>query len=256
MKVAVITPYYKPRRDWLEKCHQSVLQQTHPCTHILVGDGCAEDYLNDWDIQHITLQKGCRNSGDTPRGIGSVSAIGQGFEAIAYLDDDNWYHPQHIESLMNLHQQTQASICVSHRLIVGINDEPIGECPLIHPDYFVDTNCYFITESAFTIALSWSRIPDEFSYLDDRLILLYIKQKNYSLAFSEQMTIAYRTKFPIDYIRYQKPIPSQAYPKAQVQKIVDAHEKFFQLTGIDLNTHPVRPYRVYDGTFWDGSISR
>ena len=57
MKIAVITAYYRPNRDWLEKCHKSVLSQTYPCTHILIGDGYPLDYVDEWNIQHITLSQ-------------------------------------------------------------------------------------------------------------------------------------------------------------------------------------------------------
>src|SRR3990172_6396080 len=97
MRVAVITPYYKAREDWLTRCHESVRAQTHPATHILVADGTPESYVDGWEAQHIVLMKNHGDFGDTPRAVGSVSAIGQGFDAIAYLDADNWYAPEHIE---------------------------------------------------------------------------------------------------------------------------------------------------------------
>ena len=147
MRVAVITPYSEPRREWLEQCHQSVMQQVHDCTHILVADGNPVDYVEKWDAQHIIIKNACQDFGDTPRAVGTASAIGQGFDAIAYLDFDNWYHHKHIKSLVNLHKRSKAPVCVSHRLMMTIDGEPLGECVYTHPKHYVNTSCYFFHET-------------------------------------------------------------------------------------------------------------
>jgi len=251
MKVAVITPYYKTPREWMEKCHQSVLQQTHPCTHIFVADGVPEDYVRSWNVQHIVLEKGHADFGDTPRAIGSLSAIAQNFDAIAYLDSDNWYHPQHIESLVKLHQETKASVCVSNRLFTRLDGSPMGECPFTHPDNFIDTSCYFLTKSAFRVAPLWSFIPKDYHPIDDRMMLLYIKDHKLSRAFTDQITVAYRTKHPGDYQVFGETI---AYDSSSpgVYAFTKARELLFQRTGIDVKIRFVRPVRRYDGSFWGG----
>src|SRR3989344_8281647 len=106
MKVAVITPYFNILDEWLLQCHRSVKSQTHPCTHILVADGRAKDIVNSLEAQHILLPVNYRDYGDTPRGVGSILAIGQGFDAIAYLDADNWYYPEHIASMVAAHKES------------------------------------------------------------------------------------------------------------------------------------------------------
>ena len=128
MRVAVISPYYETPLDWMRQCHESVLAQTHPCVQILVADGVPVDELDAWNAQHIRLPQHHADYGDTPRAVGSMSAIGQGFEAIAYLDADNWFAPEHIESLVRLHEETGADVCLSSRDLHRIDGSRLGPC--------------------------------------------------------------------------------------------------------------------------------
>lgn len=91
MKVAVITPYYKESLDILQKCHESVKKQNHPSLHVMVADGFPVDDISQWDCNHIILPLGHNDIGSTPRLLGSYHAIGLGYDAIAFLDADNWY---------------------------------------------------------------------------------------------------------------------------------------------------------------------
>src|SRR4051794_24560005 len=91
MKIAVITPFHKTPTPWLEQCLVSVARQTVPCTHFLVCDGDEpHDITIPASVKVLRLPDAHRDFGNTPRAIGSVSAISQGFDAIAYLDSDNW----------------------------------------------------------------------------------------------------------------------------------------------------------------------
>jgi hypothetical protein len=72
MKLAVITPYHKEPIWKLERCHQSVRQQSDACTHFLIADGHPRDEIRSWDCQHIILPLEHNDNGNTPRGIGSL----------------------------------------------------------------------------------------------------------------------------------------------------------------------------------------
>ena len=141
MKVAVITPYFNTSLEWLQKCHLSVKAQTHPCTHFIVSDGQPYNAVDSWDAQHIKLPVNISDYGDTPRGVGSVAAIGQGFDAIAYLDADNWYDPEHINILMSLHKKTGAAVVTSARNLHRLDGTLLGKCFEVDGKLFVDTNC-------------------------------------------------------------------------------------------------------------------
>ncbi len=96
-RVAVITPYCREPSNVLQNCHESVCRQTFPCTHLMVADGlpCAE--IAHWEVEHLTLPGPHHDVGNTARGLGALSAMNRGYDAIAFLDADNWYYPDHIE---------------------------------------------------------------------------------------------------------------------------------------------------------------
>jgi hypothetical protein len=83
LRVAVITPYHREELEILQKCHESVRQQTYPCAHYMVADGFPRQEIAIWPVEHIILSQPHSDSGNTPRGIGSFSAMNQGYDAIA-----------------------------------------------------------------------------------------------------------------------------------------------------------------------------
>ena len=152
MKIAVVTPYHGEPAEWLRLCHGSVRGQTTACRHIMVADGRPDPLVDSFDADHIVLPDGHANYGDTPRAIGAMSAIGRGFDAIAFLDADNWYKPRHIESLIALHRETGAEVCTSGREIRRVDGSFLTVCPFSDGDLFVDTSCYLFTRGAFRTA--------------------------------------------------------------------------------------------------------
>ena len=195
MRVAVITPYFKTPRPWLEQCHQSVLDQTHPCTHILVADGAPEDDLDTWQAQHIVLPVNHADYGDTPRAIGSVSAIGQQFEGIAYLDSDNWYAPDHIETLVGLHTESGAAICISNRTLNRLDGSVLGLCRETDGDMFADTSCLMLTRRAFSLASLWASFHPLLHPICDRMMMYNIRKSGLKRAFVDKPTVAFRTAY-------------------------------------------------------------
>jgi hypothetical protein len=195
MRIAVITPYYKTPRPWLEQCHRSVLEQTHPCTHILVADGVAEGDVDGWQAQHIILRTNHADYGDTPRALGSVSAIGQQFDAIAYLDSDNWYMPDHIESLVALHQATDAAVCISNRTINRIDGSYMGPCPESDGEQFADTSCLLLTRRAFGYATAWATFDPRLHAICDRLMMHALRNSGLKRGFTDRPTVAFRAGY-------------------------------------------------------------
>ena len=115
MRVAVVTPHFREPHEWFQQCLDSVRDQTYPCTHIIVNDGAERGPANSDRVQVIELPVSLGHVGDAARAIGSVSAVAQGFDAIAWLDADNWYSPNHLATLVALHNDTGAAVVTSHR---------------------------------------------------------------------------------------------------------------------------------------------
>src|ERR1700685_971886 len=108
MKICVVTPYYRESVEWLAHAHASVKSQTIEARHILVCDGAPPAGISDFQGTHIVLKRNSRCYGNTPRLIGCFNAItAMDADAIAFLDADNWYYPDHLRSLSSLATNTQ-----------------------------------------------------------------------------------------------------------------------------------------------------
>jgi len=214
MSVAVITPFCREPEDWLRTCIDSVRRQTFPCTHVLVADGAETP---DWlppETQLIRLPQPHRDYGNLARAVGSASAIAQGFHGIAWLDGDNWYEPDHIESLWRLHLETEASICTSSRTLVKLNGETLGLCVECDGKSFVDTNCFLLTRAAFRLIHEWYLVPREQAPVGDRVFWNAAIRSGLRHAHSGRPTVVYRTPYVVHYRRFGAIPPEGAKPNS------------------------------------------
>lgn len=199
MRVAVITPYYKEPLEKLRRAHDSVMAQTHPCTHFMIADGHPRAELDDWDIQHITLARSHRDYGGTPRAIGGISALNQGFEAFAYLDADNWYDPVHVASLLEVVGTQGVQLAFSDRWIVGLNGEALvnesQEAERVH----VDTNCILHTHQAATQIPLWAMMDPTLAVINDRVFFTAAQARGYRYAWSGLRTVHYESNYGAHY---------------------------------------------------------
>ena len=200
MRVAVITPYCRESPDVLRQCCESVQRQSYPCTHFLVADGHPQDDAATWGVQHLTLAQAHRDLGNTPRCAGSLSAMNQGFDALAFLDADNWYYPEHIEAMIGLHQRREAAVCSATRSIHRLDGTQM------YVDDFesdgrnhVDTNCMFLTRFAFRAIPLWGMIPPQLAAYSDRIFWQSILARGYRTAHLTEPTVAYRTAHEAHY---------------------------------------------------------
>jgi len=106
--ISVIVPVYNVEK-YLERCLDSIIHQTY--THleiILVDDGspdrCPEicDEYAEMDSRIIVIHK--ENGGiSDARNVGMDAATG---EWITFVDSDDWIEPEHIMSMIELHENT------------------------------------------------------------------------------------------------------------------------------------------------------
>ncbi len=215
-RVAVVTPYCRETPEVLEKCHASVAGQTYPCMHFLVADGNPDPRVARWPVEHLVLSKPHGDNGNTPRAIGSLSAMNQGYDAIAYLDADNWYFPNHVEAMVALHRQTGAAVCTAsrtiHRLDGSLMYANAWECDGIE---LVDTSCLFITRAAFRVLPIWAMMPRELGPIDDRIFWNAIRTRRYSCAHHPQPTVAFRTQYECHYEYLGEQAPPGAKSNAE-----------------------------------------
>ncbi|WP_238327080.1 glycosyltransferase family 2 protein, partial [Rodentibacter pneumotropicus] len=104
--VAVITSTIG--RDELVRAIESVKVQTYPCRHYIFVDGeqfsekvkgLVEPY-QDLVITYLPMNTG--KNGMVNSGINAIASFLVEEDIICYLDDDNWYKPNHVEELVKV----------------------------------------------------------------------------------------------------------------------------------------------------------
>lgn len=219
-RIAVITPYYDEHPSILAKCISSVSEQTKNCDHFMIADGLPQRWINDVEnIRHIVLDKPHGNNGNTPRGLGSFIAKCEGYDAITYLDADNWYEKNHIEQCLEVLKNNNEKIdcIVSKRIIRGF-DETIFEKHLPEPGHF-DTSEIFLLKTAFYLIPCWINMPNEFGPICDRIFSLIIFKMNLKIAYTETPTINFLMRYEGPYKVEGLAVPSGANHKIHWERI-------------------------------------
>ena len=211
MRVAVITPYYREPLEVLWICHESVLKQTYRCTHFMVADGYPQTEVSTWNIEHIQLSASHCDVGNTPRGIGSMSAMNLGYDAICFLDADNWYYPNHVETMVSLHQHTGAAVCTTSRMMHRLDGSFMyvdrTDCD---GKNHVDTSCFFVTSSAFRVLPIWMMMPPQLGPIGDRIFWRAVVSRGISCAHNMDPTVAFRTQYDMHYTGIGETPPPKA----------------------------------------------
>jgi hypothetical protein len=199
MKVAIISAYYNESLDVLRRCHDSVKTQTHTdVTHYFVSDGNPNTALDTWDCVHIKLPNH-NDYGDTPRAVGSLSAVALNYDAVVFLDADNFLTPDHIEKMVSYSKFTGADIVTATRFLVDIDGKTLGVCNESDGNNFNDTNCYFITSKAFDVFRYLGFKSNKHGIVGDRMFWNAVKQMPFSRSHFSTPTVYYTTTFAFHY---------------------------------------------------------
>lgn len=213
MKIAVITPYFRENPEVLLKNIKSIQSQTVRCDHIMIAEGYAQSWIsNEKNVRHIILDKPHSDFGNTPRAIGGMLAISEGYDAIAMLDADNWYDTTHIETCIETAK--------SSNLGIDNLDYVIGKRRFVSPDgedlsideepNHIDTNCFFYLKGSFFLIPQWGLYPNKMSHMGDRLFYNVLKKHNLTYAVNDFITVNYTTIYKIHYQITNKPMPADA----------------------------------------------
>jgi hypothetical protein len=194
LKVAMITPYYKESRDMLERCMRSVQAQGLEVVHILVADGHAQDWIDGWPVRHLRLDCSHGDFGNTPRALGGLLAASEGFDAIGFIDADNWLEPQHVRDCLAaaLAAPQAVDYVVAGRRLVRMDGSVM---PVMTSDdrdgSHVDTNCYFMLPGSFHTLGQWAVMPKPLSCVGDRVFLASLRQQGLRAARSAAASVNY-----------------------------------------------------------------
>ena len=167
-RVMVITP--TTGKDTLEKAVQSVANQTIKTEHLIVEDGIEADVLLDLSLtpnaRIMTLPENVGGNGWYGHRVYAAMPLMVNADYILFLDEDNWFEPNHVETMINkikskdlMWAYSLRRICDESGQYVCDDDcESLGRYPTFydHSLNFVDTNCYcFRREFLVTVAHSF-----------------------------------------------------------------------------------------------------
>ncbi len=195
-RVLVITAYYKEDRALIERTIRSVAGQTAKAAgvvvdHMLVADGFPQSWIDGAGVRHLRLDRAHGDYGNTPRGVGSLLAISEDYDAICYCDADNWYEPNHVEACLKAAEAVADVDYVIARRTMRRPDEsviPIADEPIRS---HVDTNCFFFLRGAFHMIHHFAAIPKALSGIGDRVFYAALQKAQLKAVALAQPTVAY-----------------------------------------------------------------
>jgi len=207
MKICVVTPYYQESIEWLVQAHTSVKSQTTAARHILVCDGSVAARIPDFQGTHVVLERNYRDYGNTPRLIGCYNAITQDADAIAFLDADNWYYPDHLRSLSTIATNAQLDAVASARMLHRLDGTPMMKCPTVDGTNYIDTSCLLVLRPAFRHLVAWVLQGQGTAAETDQFLWRLLRDTGTRMGFVDRPTVAYRTRHQVHYDQAREPSP-------------------------------------------------
>jgi hypothetical protein len=199
MNIFVVTPYFQTEESWLRQGHASVRGQTVAAHHIMVCDGSAPAQIPAFQGTHVILPRNYKDYGNTPRLIGCYNAIARGADAIAFLDADNWFQPDHLESLLGYTRDNGLDACSSARTLHRPDGSYMTKCPTVNGRPYIDTSCLLVMKSAFQHMIAWVLFPQDQAAVMDQHVWSHMKNAGARLGFLDKASVSYRTRHASHY---------------------------------------------------------
>jgi Flp pilus assembly protein TadD len=209
-RYAIVTPYYKEARWMLERCIRSVRAQTVPADHFMIADGFPQDWIDGEPVRHLKLDRSHADYGNTPRTIGGLLAVSEGYDGIGFLDADNWLETNHVSGCIEASLSSdncdyvvaQRNFCRPDGSVLNVRDAPIS----IH----VDTSCFFLLPGSYHVIPHFSLTPNVLAPICDRVFLWALKARKLSCQVVQGKTVNYHCLWPDDYRRAGEIPPPEA----------------------------------------------
>ena len=173
---------------------RSVAAQGIAVTHFLVSDGHPQDWLDNAPVRHLRL--GCSHAdfGNTPRSIGGILAASEGFDAIGFIDADNWLEPGHVLGCLRTAEQAgdEVDYVIATRQLV--RDD--GSVMPVHTrddkdGSHVDTNCFFLLPGSFHTLGQWGVMPKPLALIGDRIYVGSLRAQGLRSVRNPAVTVNY-----------------------------------------------------------------
>jgi glycosyltransferase involved in cell wall biosynthesis len=200
MKVAVVTPTIGS--EHLFQCTKSVREQTYKdLTHYLFIDGYehrekVKHHTEGSGVKYVELQENVGKGWYGHRVYAACSFLVNA-DVIIYLDEDNWFEPNHVESLVSTlelgHEWAYSLRKIYDRngnFLCEDNCESLGVWPVYFNDkqHHIDTSCYAVRRDvAVAIGHSWYG-----QWGADRQFLQNISKHFRNFTGTDEHTVCYR----------------------------------------------------------------
>lgn len=234
LKIAVITPYKNEGMECIGRCIATLQAQEHPVfLHVIVCDGdgfpCDKHSLPG-NVHVIELPGGCEDTGASPRAIGSIYAIAQHCQGLAYLDIDNTVTTSHIANAVKAAQQG-ASVVIAERWICDYaTGEPLFQDTQENGVMFVDTNTLFLFGPAMIPGTRWWQVPRQPGSRTagvDRIvwkrIAAFSEHNKLKIVKTGKPSVYYRSRWKHHYDKVNRPAPSPCKTLKTVNGVAVAH---------------------------------
>jgi glycosyltransferase involved in cell wall biosynthesis len=210
MKVAIVTPYHDEHLDVLRRCHDSVLNQTIPAVHVMVGDGHSRWPVDGWTCEHYKLPYAHADAGATPRAIGALSAFSRGYDVVMFLDADNWYESEHVKIITNILAESGADAVIATRTIHAQDGSALYVDRIeSNGENMIDTNTWALTRKCLPLLHAWIVEPQNRLW-SDRYFDRAMRSSALKIARCDVPTVAYVTKWAWHYQHAGQHIPDDA----------------------------------------------
>ncbi|WP_374331157.1 glycosyltransferase family 2 protein [Aestuariivirga sp.] len=208
-RVAVVTPYYKEPDEEMRRMLASVAAQTMPCHHIVVSDGFPNPLASAPGVTHIALGAAHADNGNTPRYVGALAALALGYDAVAFLDADNWFEPKHIERLVEAQGKGGLGAVFSSRNVFLPDGTKVqGKFDDDRPGIHADTSCMLITRECEYALHLWGQMPQEWGPACDRVVVSELNGQR--IAWTTNRTLNFKSQYVFHYEMAGRPVPKDA----------------------------------------------
>ncbi len=190
--VAVVTA--TTGRESILQAIASVQEQTYTCQHYVFVDGPCDvpeevfDYTNTVVLPKPTGKNGIMNGG-----IVAASAYLVEEDYICWLDDDNWFEPEHVETLMEAIKYKQYAYSLRKLMNPDGTFWDYDDCESLGVrSELIDVNCYLMERKlACGFAPLWYHTTGTLM-IGDRYMLQGLKQHNIPYGETGKYTVNYR----------------------------------------------------------------
>ena len=218
---AIITPYYKEDRPLLQRCIDSVKEQSVRADHFMISDGHPQSWIDREAVRHIVLDRAHGDNGNTPRSVGALIAIAEEYDGVGMLDADNWFDKDHVEACLQVASTCEGGLSQCDYVVAQRRlrrpDETI--MPIPEEPKHVDTSCFFFLKGSFIVIPYWATMPKTLSPICDRIFYNMLLRQPFKFMRVEKPTVNFHSMYESHYRYLGETPPIGAKPNADSSNI-------------------------------------